>query len=73
MAAEAPPCPGSLVAVGQKYREDRGRQYAALLSYYGFISMFPLLLAFVSILSVLLKDSRPSATRSSTGSSAGSP
>ncbi len=49
--------PGFAVAVGLKYREDRGRQYAALLSYYGFISMFPLLLLFVWILGVFLKDS----------------
>lgn len=49
--------PGFAVAVGQKYREDRGRQYAALLSYYGFISMFPLLLLFVWLLGVFLKDS----------------
>ena len=48
--------PGFFVAVGAKYRDDRGQQYAALLSYYGFISMFPLLLAFVSILSLLLHD-----------------
>jgi membrane protein len=48
--------PSFLVAVWVKYRDDRGQQYAALLSYYGFISMFPLLLAFVSILSILLKN-----------------
>src|SRR6476659_6076588 len=45
--------PGYFVAVGAKYRDE---QYAALLSYYGFISMFPLLLAFVSILSIILKN-----------------
>ncbi len=48
--------PGFLVGVVAKYRDDRGQQYAALLSYYGFISMFPLLIAFVSILSWLLED-----------------
>jgi membrane protein len=48
--------PGFLVGVVVKYRNDRGQQYAALLSYYGFISMFPLLIAFVSILSWLLED-----------------
>ncbi len=48
--------PGFLVGIVVKYRDDRGQQYAALLSYYGFISMFPLLLAFVSILSILLRD-----------------
>jgi YihY family inner membrane protein len=45
------------VGIVVKYREDRGQQYAALLSYYGFISMFPLLLLFVAILSVLLEES----------------
>ncbi len=48
--------PGFFVAVVAKYRDDRGQQYAALLSYYGFISMFPLLIAFVSILSIVLKN-----------------
>jgi YihY family inner membrane protein len=48
--------PAFLVAIWVKYRDDRGQQYAALLSYYGFISMFPLLLAFVSVLSILLKN-----------------
>lgn len=48
--------PGFLVGVVVKYRNDRGQQYAALLSYYGFISMFPLLLLFVSILTLLLHD-----------------
>ena len=28
---------GYFVAVGAKYRDDRGQQYAALLSYYGYI------------------------------------
>ena len=49
--------PAVLVGVVVKYRQDRGQQYAALLSYYGFISMFPLLLLFVAILSVLLEES----------------
>jgi YihY family inner membrane protein len=48
--------PAFVVAVCVKYRDDRGQQYAALLSYYGFISMFPLLLLFVSILTLLLHD-----------------
>jgi YihY family inner membrane protein len=49
--------PAVLVGIVVKYREDRGQQYAALLSYYGFISMFPLLLLFVAILSVVLDQS----------------
>lgn len=39
-----------------RYREDRGGQYGALLSYYGFISLFPLLLVFVTILGIVLED-----------------
>ena len=38
------------VATILRYREDRGRQYGALLSYYGFISLFPLLLVLVTVL-----------------------
>jgi membrane protein len=41
-----------LVATFVRYREDRGRQYGALLSYYGFISLFPLLL----VLGIVLDD-----------------
>ncbi|HTN78242.1 MAG TPA: YihY/virulence factor BrkB family protein [Acidimicrobiales bacterium] len=48
--------PAFLVATWVKYRDDRGQQYAALLSYYGFISIFPLLLLFVSIITLLLHD-----------------
>ena len=39
-----------------RYREDRGRQYGALLSYYGFISLFPLLLVLVTVLGIVLQD-----------------
>ena len=42
-------------AVNKRFSEDRGRHYAALLSYYGFFSLFPLLLAFVSLLGVILR------------------
>jgi YihY family inner membrane protein len=45
-----------LVATFVRYREDRGRQFGALLSYYGFISLFPLLLALVTVLSIVLDD-----------------
>ncbi|HMK11181.1 MAG TPA: YihY/virulence factor BrkB family protein [Acidimicrobiales bacterium] len=48
--------PAFVVATWVKYRDDRGQQYAALLSYYGFISIFPLLLLFVSIVTLLLHD-----------------
>ena len=48
--------PSFLVALGMRYREDRGRQYGALLSYYGFISLFPLLLVLVTVLGIVLED-----------------
>jgi YihY family inner membrane protein len=42
------------VAVLKKYGEDQGGQLAALLTYYGFICVFPLLLVFVTILGFVL-------------------
>jgi uncharacterized BrkB/YihY/UPF0761 family membrane protein len=39
-----------------RYREERGRQFGALLSYYGFISLFPLLLVFVTVLGIVLDE-----------------
>ncbi|HEX5587622.1 MAG TPA: YhjD/YihY/BrkB family envelope integrity protein [Acidimicrobiia bacterium] len=45
-----------LVAVVERYWEDRGRQYGALLSYYGFVSLFPLLLVLVTVLGIVLDD-----------------
>jgi YihY family inner membrane protein len=45
-----------LVAVYVRYRDDRGRQFGALLSYYGFVSLFPLLLVLVTVLGVVLDD-----------------
>ncbi|MFN7148363.1 MAG: YihY/virulence factor BrkB family protein [Microthrixaceae bacterium] len=41
-------------AVTKKYGEDRGGQLAMLLAYKGFFSLFPLLLAFVTLLGLLL-------------------
>ena len=45
-----------LVSTFVRYREDRGRQFGALLSYYGFISLFPLLLVLVTVLGIVLDD-----------------
>jgi membrane protein len=42
-------------AVHKRFTEDRGKHFAALISYYGFFSLFPLLLAFVSLLGVVLR------------------
>jgi len=44
-----------LVGVILRYREDRGRQFGALLSYYGFVSLFPLLLVLVTVLGIVLE------------------
>lgn len=41
--------------VVKKYGEDEGGQLAALMSYYGFLSMFPLLLVFVTVLGFVLE------------------
>jgi membrane protein len=45
-----------LVAVFVRYRDDRGRQFGALLSYYGFISLFPLLLVLATVLGIVLDE-----------------
>jgi YihY family inner membrane protein len=47
---------GLPVAVFKKFSEDRASNLAALVAYYGFFSLFPLLLAFVSILGFVLDD-----------------
>jgi YihY family inner membrane protein len=44
-----------MLGVVKKYGEDQGGQLAALISYYGFVSMFPLLLVFVTILGFVLQ------------------
>jgi membrane protein len=43
------------VAVAKKYGEDGTALHAARVSYYGFFSIFPLLLAFVSLLGFVLQ------------------
>jgi YihY family inner membrane protein len=44
-----------LLAVLKKYSEDQGGQMSALMTYYGFVSLFPLLLVFVTILGFVLQ------------------
>ena len=46
------------ISVWLRYREDRCYEYAALLSYYGFFSLFPLLTVGVTIVGFVL-SSRP--------------
>jgi YihY family inner membrane protein len=53
------PAGGFPVAVLKKFGEDRGSNLAALIAFYAFFSLFPLLLAFVSILGFVL-DGDPS-------------
>jgi len=42
-------------AVHKRFTDDQGGHNAALISYYGFFSLFPLLLAFVSVIGIVLK------------------
>jgi len=42
-------------AVIKKFGDDQGSQLAALIAYYGFVSLFPLLLVFVSVLGFVLQ------------------
>lgn len=43
------------VAVLKKFGDDRGGRWAALIAYYGFLSIFPLLLAFTTVLSLVVQ------------------
>jgi membrane protein len=44
------------VAVVRKFLDDRASRLAALVAYYAFFSLFPLLLVFVSVLGFVLQD-----------------
>jgi membrane protein len=46
---------GFLLAVRQKYADDQGGYLAATVTYYGFFSLFPLLLVFTTVLGFLLR------------------
>lgn len=46
---------GFPLAVRQKYSDDQGGYLAATITYYGFFSIFPLLLVFVSVLGFVLR------------------
>jgi membrane protein len=52
-----------LAAVVKKFSDDQASQLAALIAYYGFFSLFPLLLVFVTILGFVL-EGNPSAQAS---------
>ena len=47
---------GFPIAVAKKFGEDRASSLAALIAYYAFFSLFPLLLVFVSVLGFVLDD-----------------
>lgn len=44
------------IAVGKRFGEHAGGRLAATISYWSFFSLFPLMLAFVTILNIVLKD-----------------
>jgi membrane protein len=46
---------GFVAAVFKKFSDDQGGQLAALISYYGFVSLFPLLLVMVTALGFVLQ------------------
>lgn len=52
----AHPRAGFLVALVKKYSEDEAGYKAALLTYYGFLSLFPLLLVLTSLLKLFLRS-----------------
>jgi membrane protein len=47
---------GFPVAVARKFADDRAGNLAALIAYYGFFSLFPLLLVLVTVLGYVLSD-----------------
>lgn len=49
---------GFVVAVLKKFDDDQGSQLGALIAYYGFFSLFPLLLVFVTVLGFVLEGDR---------------
>jgi YihY family inner membrane protein len=44
--------------VVKKFGEDQGGKHAALLAYYGFVSLFPLLLVFATVMAFALEDNQ---------------
>src|SRR6188472_4095818 len=47
---------GFPLAVAYKFGDDQGPYLAALIAYYGFLSLFPLLLLLVTVLGFVLQD-----------------
>ena len=44
------------LAVWKKFSDDQAGNLAALIAYFGFVSIFPLLLVFITILGIVLRD-----------------
>jgi membrane protein len=44
------------IAVWKKFGDDQAGNLAALIAYYGFAALFPLLLVFVTVLDIVLRD-----------------
>jgi membrane protein len=44
------------VAVWKKFNDDQAGNLAALIAYYGFVAIFPLLLVLATVLNIVLKD-----------------
>ena len=55
-SSAATPCWASRIAVVYKFFDDQGVYLAALITYYGFLSLFPLLLLLASVLGFVLRD-----------------
>jgi YihY family inner membrane protein len=51
------PALGFVYGVVKKYGDDRGGQLSALVAYYGFLSLFPLLLVLVTVLGIVAGSS----------------
>lgn len=43
-------------AVAKKYNDDQGRYLAAIIAYYGFVSLFPLLIVGMAIMQIVARD-----------------
>ena len=61
---------GFPLAVRQKYADDQGSYLAATITYYGFLSVFPLLLVATTVLGYVLRD-HPALDRRIIGSALG--
>jgi len=57
-------------AVVKKYGDDQAGRHAALLAYYGFFSLFPLLLVAVTVIGFILQDRSDLANRIVTSTAA---